>query len=96
MMGGDEVLLLAAGIGLVMVAGGIVASLVRIVLGPGRGDRALGFGMLILAASGLGCLIALRTGEGIALDLGIGAVLLGVFATAVLLRTDSGPGEDAP
>jgi len=85
-MSGAEILSLATLIGLVVLSIAIVITIVRIVIGPTLPDRVLALDAMTLMALGFVCVIAIRTGLMLYLDIAIALALLGFLATIALAR----------
>ena len=85
-MTGSEVLSLATMIGLVILGLAMVLTIVRIVIGPTLPDRVLALDALTTVALGFVCVIAVRTGLMLYLDIAIALALLGFLATVALAR----------
>lgn len=85
-MTGSEVLSLATLIGLVVLSLAMVLVIVRIVIGPTLPDRVLALDALTTVALGFVCVIAVRTGLMLYLDIAIALALLGFLATIALAR----------
>ena len=90
-------------IALVILALGILVSLVRIVVGPSLADRVLALDLMTVIVMGFVGAIAVRTGRTLYLDIAIALALLGFLATVALaryilrrgLRADTNPEESA-
>lgn len=85
-MTGSEVLSLATMIGLIVLSLAMVLIIVRIVIGPTLPDRVLALDALTTVALGFVCVIAVRTGLMLYLDIAIALALLGFLATVALAR----------
>lgn len=85
-MTGSEVLSLATLIGLVILSLAMVLTIVRIIIGPTLPDRVLALDALTTVALGFVCVIAVRTGLMLYLDIAIALALLGFLATVALAR----------
>lgn len=73
-------------ISLILLGLALLASLVRIVLGPTLSDRVLALDLLTVVAMGFVGAIAVRTGLWLFLDIAIALALLGFLATVALAR----------
>ena len=73
-------------IALVLLGLALVASMVRIVIGPSLSDRVLALDLLTVVAMGFIGAIAVRTGLWLYLDIAIALALLGFLATVALAR----------
>lgn len=73
-------------ISLVLLAVGLVLSVVRIVVGPSLPDRVLALDLLTVIVMGFICAIAIRTGLSLYLDIALAIALLGFLATIALAR----------
>ena len=73
-------------IALILLGLALLASLVRIIIGPTLSDRVLALDMLTVVAMGFVGAIALRTGLWLYLDIAIALALLGFLATVALAR----------
>ena len=76
----------AALVSLVLLGLALLASLVRIVIGPSLADRVLALDLLTVVAMGFVGAIAVRTGLWLYLDIAIALALLGFLATVALAR----------
>lgn len=85
-MTGSEALSLATMIGLIVLSLAMVLTIVRIVIGPTLPDRVLALDALTTLALGFVCVIAVRTGLMLYLDIAIALALLGFLATVALAR----------
>ncbi|GLQ55026.1 cation:proton antiporter [Devosia nitrariae] len=85
-MTGSEALSLATLIGLIVLSLAMVLVIVRIVIGPTLPDRVLALDALTTVALGFVCVIAVRTGLMLYLDIAIALALLGFLATVALAR----------
>lgn len=87
-------------IALVLLGLALLASVVRIVIGPTLGDRVLALDLLTVIAMGFVGAIAVRTGQMLYLDIAIALALLGFLATIAFARyiliRSAGPRGDAP
>jgi len=91
---------MATMVALVLLALALLATTVRIIIGPTLADRVLALDMLTILAMGFVAAIAIRTGYYLYLDIAIALALLGFLATVafaryILSRGPKPPG-DAP
>ncbi|SFV35976.1 multicomponent Na+:H+ antiporter subunit F [Devosia crocina] len=77
---------LASLVALVILAAALIASIVRIVIGPSLADRVLALDLMTVVAMGFIGAIAIRTGLMLYLDIAIALALLGFLATVALAR----------
>jgi multicomponent Na+:H+ antiporter subunit F len=73
-------------IALVLLAAALLASVVRIVIGPTLADRVLALDLLTVLALGFIGAISVRTGLTLYLDIAIAVALLGFLATIAFAR----------
>jgi multicomponent Na+:H+ antiporter subunit F len=86
MMPATEFLGHATTLALVLQAAALLLSVVRIIIGPSLADRVLALDLLTVVALGVVCIIAIRTGLMLYLDIAIALGLLGFLATIALAR----------
>ena len=77
---------MATMVALVLLALALLATTVRIIIGPTLADRVLALDMLTILAMGFVAAIAIRTGYYLYLDIAIALALLGFLATLALAR----------
>lgn len=90
---------MATMVALVLLALALLATTVRIIIGPTLADRVLALDMLTILAMGFVAAIAIRTGYYLYLDIAIALALLGFLATLalaryILSRAMPGPGDE--
>lgn len=81
-----DALALATLVALILLGLALLASIVRIVIGPTLADRVLALDLMTVLALGFVGTIALRTGLYLYLDIAIALALLGFLATVALAR----------
>lgn len=85
-MSGAAALDIATTIALALLGLALLASVVRIVIGPSLPDRILALDLLTVVAMGFVGAIAIRTGLTLYLDIAIALGLLGFLATIAFAR----------
>jgi multicomponent Na+:H+ antiporter subunit F len=85
-MTGPDILSLATLVSLVGLSVAMILTIVRIILGPTLADRVLALDLLTLVALAFVCVIAVRTGLMLYLDIAIALALLGFLATVAFAR----------
>lgn len=85
-MTGSEALDIATLVSLVVLAIALVVTIVRIVIGPTLPDRILALDALTVMGLGFVCVVAIRSGLMLYLDIAIALALLGFLATIAFAR----------
>lgn len=85
-MSGSDFLELVSLVCLVILCGAFALVIVRIIRGPTLGDRTLALDMLTVVGMCFVCIIAVRTGLSLYLDIAIALALLGFMSTVALSR----------
>lgn len=85
-MTGSDFMDLASLLALIILGLALLASLVRIVIGPTLADRVLALDLMTVIAMGFVGAIAIRTGLMLYLDIAIALALLGFLATVAFAR----------
>ncbi|GHA29540.1 hypothetical protein GCM10007989_26420 [Devosia pacifica] len=86
MISGTEALAWATLIALLILGAAMLLVIVRIVRGPSLPDRVLALDSLTLLALAFVCVVAVRSGIMLYLDIAIALALLGFLATVALAR----------
>jgi multicomponent Na+:H+ antiporter subunit F len=85
-MTGTEALDIATLIGLMVLSIALLATIVRIVIGPTLPDRILALDTMTVVGLAFVCVIAIRSGLMLYLDIAIALALLGFLATVAFAR----------